>query len=61
MVDISNCNVDHLMQTNKGADFDFLVRCHSAAISGESHSCKVVAERDHGWPRVYLSISGRVF
>jgi len=47
-------HVDQLMQANKGADFDFLVRCHSAAIAGESHSCKVVAERserDQWWPR----------
>lgn len=44
-------HVDQLMQANKGADFDFLVRCHSAAIAGESHSYKVVAEWDQWWPR----------
>jgi L-arabonate dehydrase len=29
--------VDHVMQANKGADFDFLIGCRGAAVPRESH------------------------
>jgi L-arabonate dehydrase len=29
--------VDHVMQADKGADFDFLVGCRGAAVPRESH------------------------